>query len=29
LEHREKGAIVLDLLKDGRIDGIEFYDLLK
>ena len=28
LEQHEKGDIVIDLLKDGRIGGIEFIDLI-
>lgn len=28
IEHPEKGTIILDLLKDNKIGGIEFYELL-
>jgi len=28
LEQKDKGDIVIDLLKEGRIGGIEFIDLL-
>jgi hypothetical protein len=28
LEHPEKGTIIVDVLKDGRIGGLEFYDLI-
>ncbi|SDC02680.1 hypothetical protein [Williamwhitmania taraxaci] len=28
IEQKEKGDIVIDLLKDGRIGGIEFIDLI-
>ena len=28
IEQKEKGEIVIDLLKDGRIGGIEFIDLI-
>ncbi|OHX66659.1 hypothetical protein [Flammeovirga pacifica] len=28
LEDNEQGTIVLDILKDGRIGGIEFLDLI-
>lgn len=28
LEHRKKGTIVVDILKDSRIGGFEFLDLL-
>jgi hypothetical protein len=28
LEQENKGDIVIDLLKDGRIGGIEFFDLI-
>lgn len=29
LEHETEGTIVLDILKDGRIGGIEFVSLIK
>ena len=28
IEQKDKGDIVIDLLKDGRIGGIEFLDLI-
>lgn len=28
LEQKDKGDIVIDLLKDGRIGGLEFIDLI-
>jgi len=28
LEHPEHGCLILDVLQDGRIGGVEFYDRL-